>query len=63
MITVAKNHNIPYSTIKIETKSDAQNIPVPFAIAAVFYNGDFLTHEIMTQKGFEKILKTNKVID
>lgn len=63
MINAAKIHNIPYTTIKIKTKAEAQNMPVPFAIGAIFYEGDFLTHEIMTQKGFEKILTSNKIID
>ena len=35
----------------------AQAAPAPFTTYALFYNGEFLTHEILSEKRFEKILE------
>lgn len=40
---------------KIETKEDAQAAPVPFTTYALFYNGTFVTNEILSEKSFSKI--------
>ena len=40
---------------KIETKEDAQAAPVPFTTYALFYNGAFVTNEILSEKSFSKI--------
>ena len=41
------------------TREQAQNAPVPFTAFSLFYNGGFITHEILSEKKFEKILAEN----
>jgi len=57
--SAAKEMNIPFQSIKIETKAQAQNVPTPFTTYTVFNNGKFLTHEILNKNRLEKFL--NKV--
>ncbi|MFR2645144.1 MAG: YoaP domain-containing protein [Blautia coccoides] len=42
--------------IRFESKDQAQNAPSPFTTYSLFYNGTFLTNEILSEKKFEKIL-------
>ena len=53
---VAKKRNVRLQTVPILTKEQAQNAPTPFTTFSLFYNGEFLTHEILSEKKFEKIL-------
>lgn len=53
---IAKKKNINFDLIHILTKEQAQNAPTPFTTFSLFYNGEFLTHEILSEKKFEKIL-------
>lgn len=41
---------------KIETTADAQNAPSPFTSYSLFYNGEFVTNEILSEKKVEKFL-------
>ncbi len=52
----AKARNVPFKAIHIETTEQAQGAPSPFTTFALFYNGAFLTHEIQSEKKFEKIM-------
>lgn len=61
MIDVAHKHRIKTEKIKVESLKTAKDLPTPFGIFSVFYNGKFLTHEVMAEKKFDKLLKT--VID
>lgn len=54
---VAKNRNVPLKVIKFETTEQAQNAPAPFTSYSLFYNGDFITNDILSDKKFEKLLK------
>jgi ribosomal protein S18 acetylase RimI-like enzyme len=56
MQAVAKRLKIPSRTVRIETKKQAQNSPSPFTIFSVFYDGEFLTHKIMSQNQFARLL-------
>ena len=47
---------IEFQTVHIQTKEAAQNAPTPFTTFSLFYNGEFITHEILSEKKFEKIL-------
>lgn len=47
---------VPFQTIRFETKEQAQNAPSALTTYSLFYNGDFLTNEILSEKKFEKIL-------
>lgn len=53
---IARNRGIPMTVIKYETTQQAQNAASPFTAYSLFYNGEFVTHEIMSDKKFEKLL-------
>ncbi|MFZ2539624.1 MAG: YoaP domain-containing protein [Oscillospiraceae bacterium] len=53
---VAKQKRIPFKSILFETTEQAQNAPAPFTTYSLFYNGKFVTNEILSEKKFEKIL-------
>jgi len=54
--TVAKAKGVEFTAIRFETTEQAQNAPAPFTSYSLFYNGEFMTHEILSDKKFEKIL-------
>ena len=51
-----KKRNVKFQAVHITTREQAQNAPVPFTTFSLFYNGQFLTHEIQSEQKFEKIL-------
>ena len=53
---MAKTRNIEFQTVHIQTKEAAQSASTPFTTFSLFYNGEFITHEILSEKKFEKIL-------
>ncbi len=53
---MAKARKIAFRSVHIRTREDAQNAPSPFNTFSLFYNGQFVTHEILSEKKFEKIL-------
>lgn len=53
---MASERSIPFRTVHIQTKEQAQNNPCPFTTYSLFWNGEFITHEILSEKKFEKIL-------
>lgn len=53
---VATVRNVPLQAIHIEIAEQAQSAPSPFTTFALYYNGAFLTHEIQSEKKFEKIM-------
>ncbi len=58
----AKAHGIPFKSIHLESKADAQNAPAPVTTHALFYNGEYLTNEQMNEARFLKLtaaLQTN----
>ena len=54
---MAKGRNISFKTVHIQTREEAQNAPTPFTTFSLFYNGELVTHEILSEKKFEKILE------
>ncbi len=55
-------NGVMYSGFPIESLEDAKQSPSPFTINTLFYNGKFLTHEILSEKSFEKkVLHTTKL--
>jgi ribosomal protein S18 acetylase RimI-like enzyme len=46
---------------KIESTEEAQNAPAPFTTYSFFYNGDFITNEIFSEKKFEKFLDDSRI--
>jgi hypothetical protein len=58
MIETAVKHGIKSEKIKVENLKQAKDLPTPFGIFSVFYNGKFLTHEVMAEKKFDKLLNS-----
>ena len=52
----AQQKGLAFRTIHLDTREAAQNAPAPFTTFALFYEGKFLTHEILSDKKFEKLL-------
>ncbi len=57
---IAKSMNINMQVKKYETKEEAQNSPTPFTTYSLFYNGEFITNDILSEKKFIKILEENQ---
>lgn len=57
---VAESKDFPMETVHITTLEQAKKSPCPFTTFSLFYNGKFITHEIQSEKKFEKILDTLK---
>lgn len=53
---IAEANGVPFRSIRFETTEQAQNAPAPFTSYSLFYNGNFVTHEILSAKKFEKII-------
>lgn len=53
---IAMEKGVAFQAIRFETTKQAQNAPAPFTSYSLFYNGEFMTNEIMSDKKFEKIL-------
>lgn len=43
--------------IELKSKEEAQNLPTPFSTCSIFYKGQFVTHELMVESKFDKILE------
>lgn len=55
---MAKERNVDFKVVHIDTREQAQNAPLPFTTFSLFYNGELVTHEILSEKKFEKILES-----
>ncbi len=55
LTSFAKKKNLPVEIRKISSKEQGRAMPVPWIIYSVFYEGEFLTHEIKSKKGLEKL--------
>ena len=53
---IAKEKNIPFEAIHIESREEAQNAPTPITTYALFYDGEYVTNEPMNEKKFLKLL-------
>lgn len=53
---IARRRSVPFESVPILTTEQAQNAPTPFTTFSLFYNGKFITHEILSEKKFDKIL-------
>ncbi len=52
---IADGKGIPFKTVHITSCEQAKNAPAPFTSYSLFYNGEFLMNEILSEKKFEKI--------
>ena len=46
----AKEHGIPFESVFIDSKEKAQNAPCVWTNYAVFYNGEYISNEILNEK-------------
>lgn len=46
---------IPFTGIRISNCEEAQNAPTAWTNYALFYNGEFITHEILSEKKFAEL--------
>lgn len=53
---VAKDRNVPFEAIQIESTKQAQMAPAPFTTYSLFYNGNFVTNEILSDNKFDKLI-------
>lgn len=53
---MARTRNAVFQAIHIQSRQEAQNAPTPFTTFSLFYDGEFVTHEILSEKKFEQIL-------
>lgn len=53
---VARKKGAPWQSIHIRSTAEAQSAPSPFTTFSLFYNGAFVTHEILSEKKLEKII-------
>ncbi|MBE6054065.1 MAG: GNAT family N-acetyltransferase [Clostridium sartagoforme] len=53
---------IDIKVIKFESKEQAQNSPCPFTTYSLFYNGEFITNEILSEKKFNKLISEKGLV-
>lgn len=53
---IAAGRKIDFHVVHIQSKEEAQKAPAPFTTFLLYYNGEFITHEILSEKKFENIL-------
>lgn len=56
MVKVAEQHGIPCQTVQLTTREAAQNFTTAFPMFSLFYQGQFVTYEMMADKKFEKFI-------
>lgn len=53
----ALKNQVPWHSVKIETAEQAQSAPAPFTSFSLFYDGEFVTNEILSEKKFESMIQ------
>ena len=57
MSEISKSKKIPFEINKLKNHREAQQIGSPFRTLGIYYNGEFKTHELMSEKKFEKFIE------
>lgn len=58
---IALKKGFTIQIIHVNTKEKAQSMPSPTTTYALFYNGKFITNEILSEKSFDKMLLKHKI--
>ncbi len=58
----AEENGIPFRAIHIESKDEAQNAPTPITNYALFYDGEYITNEQMSDKKFLKLVSSRRIV-
>jgi len=53
---IVKSKPVSLKTIRFKTTEEAQNAPAPSTSYSLFYDGKFVTNEILSEQKFEKLL-------
>ena len=53
-----QKYTIRCLVIHIQKTEEAQNVFTPCTTFSLFYDSQFITHEILSEKNFEKIMKS-----
>ena len=53
---LAEQKGAPFQAIRYESAEQAQNGPAAFTSFGLFYDGLYITHEILSEKKFEQLL-------
>lgn len=56
--SVAKEKGMAFEGVHMVTTEAAQHAPSAFTAFSLFYNGAFVTHEILSEKKFEKLIES-----
>lgn len=56
----AKEKGVPFESVLIDSKENAQNAPAVWTNYAVFYNGCYVTNEILNEKKFTELIERLK---
>lgn len=54
---IAREENVPFHAVHIESREMAQEAPTPVTTYALFRDGEYLTNEILSDKKFLKMLR------
>jgi ribosomal protein S18 acetylase RimI-like enzyme len=58
--SMARENDILFQAVRIKDTRAAQAAPAPFTIYSLFYNGEFVTNEILSEKKFEKLVLSKR---
>lgn len=54
---IAKSKGINFKLIRYQSKEQAQTAPTPFTTYSIFYKGEFVTNEILSESKFIKFIE------
>lgn len=60
IVAQAEKLGVPLKTVHLESAADAQASPAVFTTYTMFYNGEFVTHEIMSEAKFAKFVSQTR---
>lgn len=52
---IAKAKGVPFKAVRLATREQAQSAPMAFTTYALFFDGAYVTNEILSEKKFEKL--------
>ena len=56
----AAKEGVPFQSIKIDSREKAQAAPAAWTNYALFYNGEYVTNEILSEKKFYAMIEKNR---
>ncbi|WP_411168597.1 GNAT family N-acetyltransferase [Clostridium sp. MB05] len=59
---ISEESGVELKLIKFETREQAQNAPCPFTTYSLFYDGDFITNEILSESKINKLFKEKGLV-